>query len=318
MKRRDFFRSISALTAGLAAARADSLRAPGRTPRLAGVSATHRSSPSAARPSPYVVKDGVKEFHLVAEPVDWEFAPGMKVKCWGYNGRTPGPIIEAVEGDRVRLLVTNNLPEHTTIHWHGLLLPSGMDGVGGMSQPHIQPGETYAYEFPLINPGTFMYHPHADEMTQMAVGMMGMFIVHPKKARGAAKVDRDFAIMLHEWAMRSGDVSDPTRTSCSTSTLFTMNSLVFPAIPPHMVVKNRAAGAAALRQPEHGPASDSHSRLHAFKVTATDGGPIPASPAQWPSGDHSRAGGIDTRDVEFVANVPKATGPCIVTRPITP
>ncbi|MCE9582743.1 MAG: multicopper oxidase domain-containing protein, partial [Planctomycetes bacterium] len=96
---------------------------------------------------PFEMKNGVKEFHLVAEPVDHEFAPGCKAKCWGYNGRTPGPTIEAVEGDRVRMLVTNKLPEPTSIHWHGVLLPNGMDGVGGLTQPAIKPGETWAYEF---------------------------------------------------------------------------------------------------------------------------------------------------------------------------
>src|SRR3972149_6344730 len=85
---------------------------------------------------PYKMKDDVKEFHLIAEEIEHEFAPGCKAKCWGYNGTTPGPTIEAVEGDRVRILVTNKLPEHTSIHWHGGLLPSGMDGVGGLSQPH--------------------------------------------------------------------------------------------------------------------------------------------------------------------------------------
>ena len=81
------------------------------------------------------MKDGVKEFRLTAEPVTHPFAPGMVVKCWGYNGSTPGPTIECVEGDRVRFFVTNKLPEHTTVHWHGLFLPSGMDGVGGLNQP---------------------------------------------------------------------------------------------------------------------------------------------------------------------------------------
>ncbi len=98
---------------------------------------------------PYKLKDGVKEFHLVAEEFEHEFAPGCRAKVWGYNGSTPGPTIEVVEGDRVRLLVTNRLKEHTTMHWHGLILPSGMDGVGGFSQPHIMPGETYVYEFTI-------------------------------------------------------------------------------------------------------------------------------------------------------------------------
>ena len=126
------------------------------------------------------MNNGVKEFHLVAEEIEHEFAPGSKAICWGYNGSTPGPTIEATEGDRVRIYVTNRLKESTSVHWHGLLLPSGMDGVGGLSQPHIKPGETFVYEFTLRQHGTHMYHPHADEMTQMALGMMGLFIIHPE------------------------------------------------------------------------------------------------------------------------------------------
>ena len=108
---------------------------------------------------PFKMNNGVKEFHLIAEAVEREFAPGMTVKCWGYNGQTPGPTIEAVEGDRIRILVTNKLPEHTTIHWHGIFLPNGMDGVGGLNQPHIKPGETYAYEFTLKQHGTLCTTP---------------------------------------------------------------------------------------------------------------------------------------------------------------
>lgn len=82
---------------------------------------------------PFKVVDGVKVFHLIAEPVKHEFAPGLVGDCWGYNGRTPGPTIEAVEGDRVRIYVTNKLPEPTTVHWHGVLVPNAMDGVAGLS-----------------------------------------------------------------------------------------------------------------------------------------------------------------------------------------
>src|SRR6266481_502033 len=125
------------------------------------------------------MEDGFKTFHLIAEPVVREFAPGFRINCWGYNGQTPGPTIEAVEGDRVRLIVTNKLPERTSVHWHGVILPNGMDGVAGLNQKHILPGETYAYEFTLRQNGTQMYHPHSDEMVQMALGMMGLFIIHP-------------------------------------------------------------------------------------------------------------------------------------------
>ncbi|QND61932.1 multicopper oxidase domain-containing protein (plasmid) [Mesorhizobium huakuii] len=132
---------------------------------------------------PHRINNGVKEFHLVAEPVEREMAPGMTGYLWGYNGQSPGPTIEALEGDRVRIFVTNKLPEHTTIHWHGMILPSGMDGVGGLTQPQIPPGKTSVYEFDLVKSGTFMYHPHSDEMVQMAMGMMGFFVIHPKDRR---------------------------------------------------------------------------------------------------------------------------------------
>ena len=126
----------------------------------------------------------------------------MNAHLWGYNGQSPGPTIEAVEGDKVRIFVTNKLPEHTTVHWHGMLLPNGMDGVGGLTQPHIQPGKTFVYEFALKNSGTFMYHPHADEMVQMAMGMMGFFVVHPRDPK-FRRVDRDFVFLLNAYRHRS-------------------------------------------------------------------------------------------------------------------
>ena len=247
---------------------------------------------------PWVMKNGVKEFHIVAEPVEREFAPGMVVKCWGYNGQTPGPTIEAVEGDRVRFLVTNNLPEHTTIHWHGLFLPNGMDGVGGLNQPHIKPGETFVYEYTLRQHGTFMYHPHADEMVQMAVGMMGMFIVHPKELQDPP-VDRDFVIMLHEWAVHPGTYR-PDPAVMLDFNMFTFNGKVFPAIDPLVVktgqrVRIRLGNLSMNQHPIH---------IHgfAFKVTATDGGQIPPS-AQWPQTTVPVPVG-STRDIQFVADAP--------------
>src|SRR5258708_3357963 len=152
---------------------------------------------------PWSLKDGVKEFRLVAEPVAREFAPGMTVNAWGYSGSVPGPTIEAVEGDRVRIFVTNKLPERTAMHWHGVLLPNGMDGVAGLTQPHIDPGETYVYELTLRQHGVQMYHPHSDEMVQIALGMVGCFVIHPR-APDAPRVDRHFAIMLNAWVVPPG------------------------------------------------------------------------------------------------------------------
>jgi FtsP/CotA-like multicopper oxidase with cupredoxin domain len=247
---------------------------------------------------PYRVKNGVKEFHLTAEPVEREFASGMKVKCWGYNGQTPGPTIEAVEGDRVRILVTNRLPEHTTIHWHGIFLPNGMDGVGGLNQPHIKPGETYVYEFSLRQSGTFMYHPHADEMVQLAVGMMGMFIVHPRRPE-RPRIDRDFAIMLHTWAIHPGTYR-PDPAVMLDFNIFTFNSKVFPAVD-HLVVKTGdrvRLRFGNLSMDEH----PIHIHGHAFKVTATDGGRI-SPQGQWPETTVLVPVGA-ARDVQFVADAP--------------
>ncbi|MDX2225085.1 MAG: copper oxidase [Rhodospirillaceae bacterium] len=244
---------------------------------------------------PYVMKDGVKEFHLIAEEIEHEFAPGTKAKCWGYNGRTPGPTIEAVEGDRVRILVTNKLKEHTSIHWHGLLLPSGMDGVGGLSHPQIKPGETYAYEFTLIQHGSHMYHPHADEMVQLACGMMGMFIIHPK-AGEAKRIDRDYCIMLHNWAIHPGTYR-PDPSVMQNFDLWTFNSKVFPAIEYPVArtgerVRMRFGNLSMWNHPVH-------FHGHQFLVTGGDGGRWPE--AQWRSEVTEIVGVGQIRDLEFVA-----------------
>jgi FtsP/CotA-like multicopper oxidase with cupredoxin domain len=244
---------------------------------------------------PYTMKDGVKEFHLVAEEVDHEFAPGSRAKCWGYNGSTPGPTIEAVEGDRIRILVTNRLPEHTTIHWHGILLPSGMDGVGGLNQPTIKPGETFAYEFTLIQHGSHMYHPHADEMVQLAVGMMGMFIIHPKGGE-EVPVDRDYCFLLHNWALHPGTYR-PDPSIMQDFDLWTFNSKVFPAIDPLVArtgerVRVRMGNLSMWNHPIH---------MHGvqYLVTGSDGGRWPQN--QWRSETTEIVGVGQVRDIEFVA-----------------
>jgi FtsP/CotA-like multicopper oxidase with cupredoxin domain len=243
---------------------------------------------------PWKMVDGVKEFHLIAEEIDWEFAPGMVTKCWGYNGRTPGPTIEAVEGDRVRILVTNRLPEATAVHWHGLLLPSGMDGVQGLSQNGIPPGETYAYEFTLRQHGTQMYHSHGDEMIQIGLGTMGFFIIHPRNRE--QKIDRDFALFLNEWAVPPG-AARPNPNVMTDFDLFTFNSRVFPGTEPLVA---RAGDRVRIRIGSVSQESHPiHLHGHTFRVVATDGGDIPAS-AQIPETTVVVAPG-QTRDVEFIA-----------------
>jgi len=244
---------------------------------------------------PWKMVDGVKEFRLTVEEIEWEIAPGMVIKAWGYNGRTPGPTIEAVEGDRVRIYVTNKLPESTAVHWHGVILPSGMDGVQGLTQRGIPPGDTFMYEFELKQHGTQMYHSHGDEMVQIGLGSMGFFIIHPKHRK--EKIDRDFAIFLNEWFVEPGS-STPNTQVMTDFNIFTFNSRAFPGTAPLVVktgdrVRVRIANVAQEAHPIH-------LHGHSFKVVATDGGDIPES-ARWPETTVLVAPG-QTRDFEFIAN----------------
>lgn len=247
---------------------------------------------------PWKIVDGAKVFHLIAEEVEHEFAPGLKAKCWGYNGSVHGPTIEAVEGDRVRFYVTNHLPEPTTVHWHGILLPNGMDGVGGLTQHIIQPGETYKYEFPLRQHGTFMYHPHHDEMTQMGLGMMGLFIIHPRGIGQAP--DRDFALMLSEWKIVPG-TSRPDPLEMTEFNILTLNGSVYPATEPLVVkqgerVRIRFGNLGAM---DHHPM---HLHGYAFRVVETGGCQVPDS------AQHGEVTVLvpvgSTRAIEFVADAP--------------
>ncbi|PSF12661.1 multicopper oxidase family protein [Marinobacter shengliensis] len=243
----------------------------------------------------YRLRDGVKEFHLIAEEIEHAFGDGTTIKAWGYNGSTPGPTLEAVEGDRVRIYVTNRLKEPTSVHWHGLILPNGMDGVAGLTQPSIPPGKTFVYEFPLVQHGTHMYHPHSDEMVQMAMGMMGMFIIHPREPE-ANPVDRDYAIMLHNWAIHPGTYR-PDPSIMQDFDLWTMNSKVFPFIDSLVAqtgerVRIRMGNLSMWNHPMH---------VHGVKfwVTGGDGGRWPQ--AQWRTEATEIVGVGQARDIEFIA-----------------
>ncbi|QOT81049.1 multicopper oxidase family protein [Cupriavidus basilensis] len=247
---------------------------------------------------PWRMRQGWKEFHLVAEPVEREFAPGMKAHLWGYNGQSPGPTIECVEGDKVRIFVTNKLPEHTTVHWHGIILPAGMDGVGGLSQPHIPPGKTFVYEFEMKHAGTFMYHPHSDEMVQMAMGMMGFLVVHPKDP-AQMRVDRDFVFLISAYDIDPGSYT-PRVAEMTDFNMWTWNSRVFPGIDSLPVrlgdrVRIRFGNLTMTNHPIH-------LHGHRFEVSGTDGGWVPPS-ARWPEVTTDVAVG-QMRAIEFIADNP--------------
>jgi manganese oxidase len=254
---------------------------------------------------PFRVVDGVKIFHLICEEVDHVFVPRtqyndeLRAYCWGFNGQIHGPTIECVEGDRVRIYVTNKLPASTSIHWHGILMPSGMDGVGGLSQAPIQPGETFKYEFTVWQHGTFMYHSHHDEMTQMALGMLGLFVIHPREP-GGPPPDRDYAFMLSEWKIVPG-TRRPDPSEMIEFNVLTFNGRAYPGTAPLLAklgerVRIRFGNLSAM---DHHPI---HIHGHAWKIIETDGGPIPKE-GQWPEVTVLVPVGT-TRTVEFVANNP--------------
>ena len=307
--RRDFFMGAGAVAISAAAvSRVGAATLPDAV-TMNGASTTPPPLPANGRPYypvitlngwslPWRMNDGVKEFHLVAEPVVRELAPGMKANLWGYNGQSPGPTIEVVEGDRVRIFVTNKLPEHTSVHWHGQRLPNGMDGVTGLTQPGIQPGKTFVYEFVARRPGTFMYHPHADEMAQMAMGMMGFWVTHPKDP-DFMRVDRDFVFLLNAYDIDPGSFTPKVNTMLDFN-LWTFNSRAFPGIDPMVVrqgdkVRIRAGNLTMTNHPIH-------VHGHEFAVTCTDGG-WTRPESRWPEVTTDIAVG-QMRAVEFVANEP--------------
>nr|HEX4318424.1 copper oxidase [Kofleriaceae bacterium] len=282
-------------TTALAGAAAKLVRtstaAPAQTPPRLTV-------PNGSVLAPVATRDGVKIFHLTAEPVSHEVAPGLTITAWGYNGATPGPVLEATLGDRVRIYITNKLPEPTSVHWHGMVLPNGMDGVGGMTQPAIPPGATFRYEFPLVKAGTYLYHPHVDDMTQIALGMIGMFVVHPRDPE--PRRVRDYALMAHEWKVPIG-AARPDPLAMVDFNVLTFNGKSFPATEPLLaetgdLVRVRFGNLGPM---DHHPL---HLHGHAFEVVATDGGPVPAS-ARHPETSVLVPTGT-VRVIEFVASAP--------------
>ncbi|HET9318993.1 MAG TPA: multicopper oxidase domain-containing protein [Bryobacteraceae bacterium] len=231
-----------------------------------------------------VAGGNLREFTLTAEPVRWEIQPGVVVDGWGYNGQIPGPTIHVTEGDLVRVQLVNHLPEPTTIHWHGIDVPTGMDGVPGLSQDAVDPGDTFTYEFVASNPGTRMYHSHTDTDAQIQLGLYGAFIIDPAKPE-AQKFDHDYTYILTEKSMdftpqvAMGDADILHRDAGNgrggdlQKDLFLMNGRAGEAIDPMSIA---AGGHIRIRLINLGNLVHAmHLHGQAFKIIATDGNPVP-------------------------------------------
>jgi FtsP/CotA-like multicopper oxidase with cupredoxin domain len=244
---------------------------------------------------PFEMDNGVKVFHLVAEPVKRSFLPGYTFDLWGYNGTAPGPTIEVNQGDRVRLIVENHLPEATSVHWHGFEIPFAMDGVPGLCQDPIPPGGRYVYEFTLHQEGTYFYHSHM--AMQEMMGMIGMFIMHPKIPY-QPKVDRDFGLILQEYAILPNNPV-PNTMSMEFNWL-TINGRSGPATTPMLVklgerVRIRMVNLSMDHHPMH---------LHGntFFITGTEAGRAPQT--TWRPENTVLVAVAQARDFEFDAIYP--------------
>jgi FtsP/CotA-like multicopper oxidase with cupredoxin domain len=244
---------------------------------------------------PFRLDGNVKEFHLIAEPVKQEVVPGQIVNLWGYNGSAPGPTIQITQGDRVRIIVDNHLPEPTAMHWHGFEVPYDMDGSPGASQDPIPPGGRFVYEFTLNQQGTYFYHSHM--AMQEMMGMIGAFIMHPKEAYNP-RVDQDFAVIMQEYAILPNS-SVPNTMNMEFNWL-TFNGKSGPATTPLIVRHGERVRIRLINLGmDHHPI---HLHGHQFVVTGTEGGRQPES--TWGPGNTVLVGVAQSRDVEFVANNP--------------
>jgi FtsP/CotA-like multicopper oxidase with cupredoxin domain len=244
---------------------------------------------------PWRMENGVKAFTITVEHVRTQFIPGRVVDVWGFNGSMPGPTIEAVEGDRVRLVVENRLPEPFSMHWHGLEIPVEMDGMPGISQDPIAPGGTFTYEFTLKQNGTFFYHSHM--AMQEMMGLIGLFIIHPRRPH-APRVDRDFGIILQEWALL------PNNTIPNTLAMefnwLTMNGKAGPDTTPMLVkVGERVRIRLVNLGMDHHPI---HLHGHQFYITGSEGGRYRTDAVE--PANTVLVGVAQARDVEFVADNP--------------
>jgi len=254
----------------------------------------------------YEMDGDVKVFRLVAEPVTIEFQDmsdpqGMRrrsIRAWGYNGSVIGPTIEAVEGDRVRIHVINNLPESTTVHWHGLHVPIEMDGVPGFSQEPIAPGGEFTYEFTLNQHGTYFYHPHQNGAKQVGMGMSGFFIIHPRNPEPHQIVDRDYAYFLQVWMIHPGS-QIPDTLEMTDFNYFTMNGKPAPDIVPMQArrgenVRIRVANLSMLAHPIH-------LHGHTYKISEYGAGFVP--PAQQIMTNTTNISSAESRSFEFEAKL---------------
>jgi FtsP/CotA-like multicopper oxidase with cupredoxin domain len=240
------------------------------------VSYTAPASARGDQPLEPRVVDGVKVFELEASVIRWNILSYERVSAYAFNRQVPGPRIELTQGDRVRLHVRNDLPESTTVHWHGLVLPNAMDGPAEITQDPIEPGESFTYEYTVRQPGTFMYHTHDHPDRQQALGLYGALIVHPRDEVPKNRLDyqHDVVIQLQEWLEREGFTYPAMLMEGGLPNFFTINGKAYPETEP---IRMRVGERARIRfiGTNNNFIHPMHIHGGPFEIVETDGNPVP-------------------------------------------
>ncbi|OGP56342.1 MAG: hypothetical protein A2Y65_10385 [Deltaproteobacteria bacterium RBG_13_52_11] len=261
----------------------------------------------------------VREFRFSASPARVNLGAGPDFVAWTYNGQVPGPEIRVKEGEIIRVVLKNFLPEGTTIHWHGVPVPNAMDGVPGVTQKPVMPGETFVYEFEARPAGSYMYHSHVHY--QLDQGLYGPLIIEPSHPQG--NHDREYTLVLEDWVMKDGGgVADTTRRLPPMSMMggmgrvrgglepggspllepvydgYAVNGRVGPEIKPLEVKKGERVKLRIIN-PSSATIYDLRMAGHTLTITHADGRPI--KPVKT---DVLRIGMGERYDVEFVADNP--------------
>lgn len=172
--------------------------------------------------------DGTKVFRITASVIEWNILPGVAVDAYAYNEQIPGPRLALTQGDKVRIEFHNALPESSTMHWHGLVVPNEMDGPADITQPPVPPGGDYAYAFTVEQSGTYFYHSHDHPDRQQGLGLYGAIIVAPRDAAQEVSADMEYSIQLQEWLHRGGLTYPAMPMEGALANYFTINGKAYP------------------------------------------------------------------------------------------
>lgn len=220
------------------------------------------------------IRGDVKEFRLETSVIRWHILSDEPVLAYAFNRQVPGPRLEVTEGDRLRIVVHNSLPESTTVHWHGLVVPNEMDGPAEITQAPIEPGDSYVYEFTALQPGTFLYHTHDHADRQQALGLYGALIVRPKDPRAEPGYDQDVVVLLQEWLEREGYTYPAMLMEGGLPNFFTINGKAY---PDTQSIRMRVGERIRIRfiGSNNNFIHPMHIHGGPFEIMATDGNPVP-------------------------------------------